>query len=111
MLNPPRKPRTLELSLKNPITRLEIDRIISAINEAKHPSNLIINFGRHEFTSLAVLRYCKEELNQIADELALFEKIAFVVPAQYQGLNQEKLRYFIKKCTAKEWLEGLIPGS
>jgi len=104
MPNPPRMAYTLDLSLKNPITHLEIDHMINKIITAENPVNLLINFGKHEFTSLAVLRYCKEELNQIADKLALFEKIAFVVPAAYHGVDQESLRYFQQETIAMKWL-------
>lgn len=100
----PAQPSILKLSLNNPITHAEIDLLILSIAGNQSFPHLLIDFGQHEFTLLSVLRYCKEELNRIVNKLELFERIAFVVPAQYQGLDQKQLRYFSVENLARDWL-------
>ena len=102
----PTQAHILELSLSNPITHAEIDLLILSITENQNLPYLLIDFGQHEFTSLAVLHYCKLELNRIVEKMEDFERIAFVVPPPYQGLDQAQLRYFKEKQLARKWLTG-----
>ena len=96
---------TLHLSLKNPITHSEVDRLIQSIIQTQDQSYLLIDFGQHEFTSIAVLRYCKEEFSRISHKLESFDKIAFVSAPPYRGIDQDQLRYFHKKRRAVEWFQ------
>ncbi|MBX2871581.1 MAG: hypothetical protein KTR30_05760 [Saprospiraceae bacterium] len=96
---------TLRISLQNPITHKEINKLTQRISAATGQSRLLIDFGEHEFASIAVLRYCKNELHRMADKLEQFDKISFIVPKPFQGVNQEQLRYFQEEVEAQKWFK------
>ncbi|NET35048.1 MAG: hypothetical protein F6K19_23970 [Cyanothece sp. SIO1E1] len=97
-------PHLLRVNLQNPITHEEINRLVQAISTTVQHSALLINFGEHNFASIAVLRHCKNELMRVAEQLEQFDKIAFITPPSYQGVNQERLRYFQEEVQALSWL-------
>lgn len=71
-----------------------------------HSQVLLIDFGAHDFTSLAVLRFCKEELQKIEPCLLRFRKIAMLSVPPYQGerLATDQLKYFHSEIEANSWL-------
>lgn len=110
MHQPSSASRTLSITLKNPITHAEVDRLVQIITHTKDRLFLLVNFGQHEFTSLAVLRYCKEELSRVADIVEQFHKIAFVSAPAYHGIDQDQLRYFHEERWAYDWFAMGING-
>ena len=96
----------VRIDLKNPITCLEVDKMVEQILKVPQPNLLLIDFGNHNFESIEVLKYCKKELSKIESELLQFNKIAFLTipPYKSESKDSEKLKYFHKEERAKEWM-------
>ncbi len=96
----------LKIDLTNPITHEEVKRMIQKILDVSNPGLLLIDFGNHDFESLEVLKFCKEEFNRIQSVLLMFSKIAIVTipPFKSESGDFEKLQYFYSAIDAKEWL-------
>lgn len=63
------------LSLENPITQQVVDNMIQQVQNITRPYGLLIDYGKHEFESLDVLKYCKSELVKIETWLRTFRTI------------------------------------
>jgi len=98
----------LKIRLKNPITEEEISTMIRRIVGDLKPNVLLIDFGAHDFESLAVLRFCKDELKKIEPNLLQFRKIAMLSVPPYQGepLLTDRLKYFHSEKKAMNWLSA-----
>lgn len=96
----------MKIQLGNPITHDVVKKMIHEILDISCPDLLLIDFGNHDFESLAVLKFCKEELKKIEPTLLQFNKIAMLTVPPYQGESPdpEKLRYFYSEMGAIEWL-------
>lgn len=72
------------------------------------PDLLLLDFGNHDFESLAVLKFCKEELKNIEPTLRQFNKIAMLSVPPYQGepLLTDRLKYFHSEKKAMNWLSA-----
>jgi len=68
----------LKIDLENPITIVEINKMIQEILNVSQPNLLFIDFGDHNFESLKVLKFCKKELSNIESVLLKYDKIAFL---------------------------------
>ena len=96
----------MKIDLENPITHREVNNMIQQILKISKPNLLLIDFGNHNFESIEVLKYCKEELSKIESILLRFNKIAFLTIPPYKSESQdsEKLKYFHIEEKAKEWI-------
>lgn len=96
----------LEIHLNNPIGTEEVDDAIKMIIEYKKKGCLMVDFGNHEFQSIEIIKYCKEALSAIKDQLLLFQKIAFIHPPYYsnQSENVDKMQFFTSIEDAKAWI-------
>lgn len=98
----------LIIDLINPITHKEVNEMIQKILKTSNPNLLLIDFGNHDFESLEVLKFCKEELKNIESVLLNFKKIAMLTIPPYKSESQdsEKLKYFHSDIKAKKWLSS-----
>lgn len=96
----------LIIELINPITHKEVNDMIQKILKTSCQNLLLIDFGNHDFESLEVLKFCKEELKNIESVLLSFNKIAMLTIPPYKNESQysEKLNYFHSDIKAKKWL-------
>ncbi|KAA3622980.1 MAG: hypothetical protein DWQ02_25250 [Bacteroidetes bacterium] len=96
----------LKLALKTPISNEVVNMLITQILNKKDHNFLLINFGDHDFESIAVIKYCREQLETIKQDLLAFEKIAMVHPPDYENESEDnlKLRYFTSEQDAVNWL-------
>lgn len=96
----------IEIQLKNPITKTEVNLMIQNILNASSTSTLLINFGDHHFESIDVIKYCKVELKNIESILTHFPKIAMlsIPPYKNESPSPNKLSYFNDKRKATQWL-------
>ncbi|MTI31111.1 hypothetical protein [Xanthovirga aplysinae] len=97
---------TQKILIKNPIRQIEIDELINNILNNKNPAFLLIDYGDHDFESIKVIKYCREQLLKIESKLMEFQKIAIVAPQPYthESINPEKIGYFHSKKNAINWL-------
>ncbi len=96
----------MKIQLDNPITHEVVKKMIHEILAISCPDLLLLDFGNHDFESLAVLKFCKEELKNIEPTLRQFNKIAMLSVPPYQGerLATDKLKYFHSEIEANHWL-------
>lgn len=92
--------------LTNPISKTEIDEMIRRISSCDRINTLLINFGKHDFQTLEVLKYCKLELLKIENQLLEIKKIAFVTPPLFINDSINNLSWFHSEKKAMEWLEN-----
>ncbi len=97
--------KILEIELKNPLGYYEIMSLKSEIMTAKNYNFLIIDIGKHDFASINVIKYFKEQLLIMEPQLLKFEKIALIHPPEYrnESSNPEIYDYFTSKVEAKKW--------
>ena len=97
-----------KITLKNPITRQEVKMLITQILNNKNHKYLLINFGDHDFESIEVIKYCREQLEAIKQVLLEFEGIAMVHPPEYKNESEDKLklRFFTSERDAVNWLQN-----
>ena len=95
----------LEINLKNPITDDEINGIKSKLTAAKNFEYLIIDTGKHDFASISVIKFFREQMVSLESYLLKFKKIALIHPAEYknESSNPQYYDYFISKHEAKKW--------
>lgn len=94
-----------KITLKNPITHEVVNMLITQILNNKKHEYLLINFGDHNFESITVIKYCREQLKAIETDLLAFDRIAMVHPPEYENEseNKLKLRYFTSEQDAENW--------
>ena len=97
--------KILEIHLENPIDFHGFEIIKTQVEKSKHHNYLLINFGKHEFKSISVMKYFRERLKSIEYSLMQFKKIAFIHPPQFmtQSDNPEIFEYFTSKTSAIKW--------
>lgn len=95
----------LEIDLKNPITHKEINRIEEKLKAIKGCDFLIIDTGEHDFDSIQVIKYFREQMANLGPYLKPFKKIALVRPTQYQNesTSPEVYDFFDSKEEARSW--------
>lgn len=95
----------LKIDLKNPISCREIDRLTTILVNAKGHDFLIVDYGEHDFESLDVIKYCRDQLQSIESYLLKFKKIAMIHPPQFinESNDPEILNYFTTEYEAEEW--------
>ncbi|MCJ8292445.1 MAG: hypothetical protein HRT58_21360 [Crocinitomicaceae bacterium] len=97
--------KILEITLENPISHTEIIRLKSEIETGRNYHFLLIDTGKHEFISLGVIKYFREQMQSMETHLLTFEKIALIHPPEYRNESSEPERYnyFTSRVEAKEW--------
>lgn len=102
----------LEISLENPIGYTEIVHLKSELEAVENCRFLIIDSGKHEFVSLNVIKYFREQMKTLETQLLKFKKIALIHPPEFwnESSDPEKYNYFTSRVKAKAWFsEGLEP--
>ena len=96
----------VEINLKKPITKVEIDEMIYKIQSISTPSLLLIDYDNHNFESLETIKYCRQELNAIEHVLLQFTKMACLSVPPHISIckDMDKLQYFHSKNNAQAWL-------
>ena len=96
----------LEIKLKNPIDFKEFNKIKTSLTKSSDFNFLIIDFDKHNFASIDVIKYFKEEFKKLELELRKFQKIAFIHPPEYSNKSNEPNFYelFTSKNDAIEWV-------
>lgn len=97
--------KVLEISLKNPIGYDEITNLKSQIMIAENYCFLLIDTGRHDFVSISIIKYFREQMQNFEPHLLKFEKIALIHPPEYrnESSNPELYDYFTSIVDAKKW--------
>ena len=95
----------LEIHLENPIDFDGFEIIKTQVEHSTHYNYLLIDFGKHEFNSISVMKYFRENLKSIKPSLMQFKKIAFIHPPQFlnQSDNPESFEYFTSITAAISW--------
>lgn len=95
----------LEILISNPIGYNEIEHVKSQILNTENYSFLIIDTGRHDFVSIDIMKYLKDQLQQLESQLKKFKKIALIHPPKYwnESSNPEMYEYFTSIVEAKKW--------
>lgn len=96
----------LEIKVKNPINTDSIELLILEIQETENYRFLLIDTGDHDFFSIEVIKYFKEEIYAIETHVRKFEKVAFIHPPHFRNESEvpEKYEYFSSKEEAVAWL-------
>lgn len=97
----------LEIALVNPIGYEEIDCLISEIQTCETCEYLIIDTGNHEFESVKIIKYFREQMQRIKTELLNYIKIALIHPPEYKNESNEPemYNYFTSRSDAKDWFQ------
>ena len=95
----------LEINIENPIKFKEFIKIKDSIKKSNGYDFLIIDFGKHNFKSIEVIQYFKEEFEKLETELRKFKKIAIIHPPEYRNESSEINLYdfFTSKNDAIKW--------
>ena len=96
----------LEIELKNPISFNEINRFrIKLLNDENGFDFLIVNTGAHDFESVQVIKYFRDQFELLKDQLSKFKKIALIRPSAYanESTNPEIYNFFDSKEEAEQW--------
>lgn len=95
----------LEITLENPISHTEINRLKADIEAEEICDYLMIDSGNHDFISLSVIKYFKQQMLALETPLSRFKKIALIHPPEYtnESSNPEKYNYFTSGIKAKAW--------
>ena len=95
----------LEIDLENPINFDEFETIKTQVEQSLHYNFLLIDFGKHEFNSICVMKHFRGKLESLKPSLMQFKKIAFIHPEQFmnQSDNPEIFEYFTSKKSALKW--------
>ncbi len=95
----------LEIKLENPIAYDEVIRLRSVLIAAKRHDFLIIDTGAHDFISVKVIKYFRDQLSDLEPCLTKFKKIAFIHAPRYQSENSDpdKYNFFTSKENAARW--------
>ena len=96
----------LEINLKNPINHNVINELKAKLVDSSKFDLLIIDTGKHDFTSIDVIKYFRQQMESLETELLTFKKTALIHPPQYKNksCNPKKYNYFTSKTNAKKWL-------
>lgn len=95
----------LEITLVNPIGYNEIERLTSEIQTCEKLDYLIIDTGKHDFVSVGVIKYFREQMQTLKTQLLNFKKIALIHPPDYKNKSSEPeiYNYFTSRDEAKDW--------
>ncbi len=95
----------LTIHLRNPIDFDVIDNIRETLNSNQNAQFLVIDTGNHDFVSIAVIKYFREQMSVFTPLLTRFKKIALIHPAQYTSISDapEKYDYFTSQEAAFKW--------
>jgi len=96
---------TLTIHLSNPIDFHVIDDIEKTLSGNPNAQFLIIDTGNHDFASITVMKYFREQMLAFAPLLKRFKKIAIIHPEQYSNISDspETYDYFTSQETAFQW--------
>lgn len=97
--------KILEIDLNNPIDFDGFEIIKTQVEQSLYYNFLLIDFGKHEFNSISVMKYFRQKLKSIESSLLKFKKIAFIHPEQFMNQSDipESFEYFTSKSDAKKW--------
>jgi hypothetical protein len=100
----------LKIELKNPIASKEVDKLIEKLLKVNNFEYLLIDYGKHEFESIEVIKYCREQLKKIESRLLKYKKISMVSVPPYtnKSENPNKMRFFHSLRDAEQWFKQLI---
>lgn len=72
---------------------------------AENYSFLIIDSGKHDFVSINIIKYFRDEMQNLEPQLLKFEKIALIHPPKYsnESSNPDLYDYFSSIVDAKKW--------
>jgi hypothetical protein len=94
-----------EIILQNPITSEGVDEALESI---QHDASdcLLLDTGDHQFRSIADIKYLREALEALADQLSRYTKVAFLHPEGYSNVSTDpaKYQYFSRRDDAIAWL-------
>ena len=75
----------LEIQIENPIDFEGFQTLKSKVENSIHHNFLLIDFGNHDFKSIAVIKHFKEGLKSIESSLLKYKRIAFIHPPQFRN--------------------------
>ena len=98
----------LEIKLENPIGLDEVIRLRSELIISKRHDCLIIDTGAHDFASIKVMKYLKDQLSDLEPCLTKFKRIAFLhlPPNRNESENPKHYDYFYSREEAINWFEN-----
>lgn len=98
----------LEIKLENPIGIDEVIRLRSELIISKRHDYLIIDTGAHDFVSIKVMKYLKDQLSDLEPCLTKFKRIALIHPPKYsnESNNPKQYDYFSSRREALNWFKN-----
>ena len=102
----------LEIKLENPIGLDEVIRLRSVLISSNKQDYLIIDTGVHDFRSIKVMKYLKDQLSDLEPCLTKFKRIAFLHPPKYRNEsgNPKHYNYFSSREEAINWFSDWVGG-